>query len=106
MVNDIEERNNLNAFNFLKENFTSLNNNKIRIFEPFEKENNKLWFHAKLLLVDNKMGYMGSANYSQRGLSSQFEIGVPLSGDQTKYLTKLIDYWLEKNFFKLHLKIH
>lgn len=106
LVNDIDESNNFSAFNYLKENLTLLNNNKIRIFEPVEKTNNKLWFHAKLLLVDNKKGYLGSANYSERGMSSQFEIGVPLEEEQTQNLTKLIDYWLANCYFKMYLEIN
>lgn len=100
LVNDIQEVNNSRAFTFLKASLQLKNNNKIRIFEPKEKEDNKLWFHAKLLLVDNKRGYLGSANYSGRGMSSQFELGVPLTEHQTKSLFKLIDFWIFKEYFK------
>lgn len=102
LVNDLEEYTNSNAFNYLKENITMKNNNTISIFEPVEKSKNKLWFHAKLLLVDNEKGYLGSANYSESGLSNQFELGVPLTPEQTNHLTTLIDYWLDNQYFKLY----
>lgn len=105
IVSDINEKNNAKAFKFLEENIHLKNNNIINIFEPSKKENNKLWFHAKLLLVDGEKGYLGSANYSERGLSSQFELGVPLSATQTKNLMNLIDHWINEKHFIMYKAI-
>lgn len=102
LVNDMEEKNNSKAFTFLSENIKLVNNNKIRIYEPIERENDKLLFHAKLLLVDGEKGYLGSANYSERGLSSQFEIGIPMRINQIKPLMELVDYWINNSYFKLY----
>jgi phosphatidylserine/phosphatidylglycerophosphate/cardiolipin synthase-like enzyme len=99
-VNNVNEKNNSKAILFLKENMNLINNNKIRVFEPVDSELGKLIFHAKLLLVDGEKGYLGSANYSERALSSQFELGVPLSPHQVEILTELFDLWIEKSHFK------
>ncbi|WJQ13249.1 phospholipase D family protein [Geobacillus stearothermophilus] len=86
IVSDMEDTLNKKAFEYLINNIRLDNNNCVKIYEPVDKHNNKLWFHAKLLLVDRKKGYLGSANYSERALSSQFELGVPLIEKQANAL--------------------
>ncbi|KAB2498171.1 MULTISPECIES: phospholipase D-like domain-containing protein [Bacillus] len=98
IVNDYDLDMNRKAFEYLLEQ--SLHENiQMRIFEPLEKQEKKLWFHAKLLLIDQEKGYMGSANFSERALQTQFELGVPLNEQQTKSLVQLIDFWIVSGQF-------
>jgi len=46
--------------------------------------------HAKLILADQKQGYLGSANLSQSALDRNFELGVALSPAQVKSLHALL----------------
>jgi hypothetical protein len=101
IVSDMEDTINKKAFEFLINNISLYNNNCVKIYEPVDKLNNKLWFHAKVLLVDRKKGYLGSANYSERALSSQFELGVPLVEKQANALATLIDFWIKNSYLKL-----
>ncbi|KGT40521.1 MULTISPECIES: phospholipase D-like domain-containing protein [Bacillus] len=98
IVNDFDLDMNRKAFEYLLEQFL-YENIQMRIFEPLEKQEKKLWLHAKLLLVDQEKGYMGSANFSERALQAQFELGVPLSEQQTKALVQLIDFWIVSGQF-------
>ncbi|MBY6268672.1 phospholipase D family protein [Parageobacillus thermoglucosidasius] len=105
IVSDMEDTLNKKAFEYLINNIRLDNNNCVKIYEPVDKHNNKLWFHAKLLLVDRKKGYLGSANYSERALSSQFELGVPLIEKQANALVTLIDFWIKNCYLKLKHEI-
>lgn len=46
--------------------------------------------HAKIILADQKQGYLGSANLSRSALDRNFELGVALSTAQVKSLHSLI----------------
>jgi phosphatidylserine/phosphatidylglycerophosphate/cardiolipin synthase-like enzyme len=46
--------------------------------------------HAKVLVVDGKRGYVGSANLTAAGLGRHIEIGVELAGPQVAELTKIL----------------
>ncbi len=46
--------------------------------------------HAKLLIVDSKRGYLGSANFTRQGLTSRFEVGVELNEQQSKCIIVLL----------------
>jgi phosphatidylserine/phosphatidylglycerophosphate/cardiolipin synthase-like enzyme len=98
IVNDYDLDMNRKAFEYLLEQFL-YENIQMRIFEPLEKQEKKLWFHAKLLLIDQEKGYMGSANFSERALQTQFELGVPLNEQQTNSLVQLIDFWIVSGQF-------
>ncbi|NTU33231.1 hypothetical protein HPY27_24050 [Brevibacillus sp. HB1.1] len=93
ITSDLTLQTNYKAFTFLKQRFKNKN---MRFFEASTYENERLWFHAKLLLVDAEKGYMGSANFSKGGLDEQFELGTPLGANYAKPLTKLIDYWIDE----------
>lgn len=103
IVSDIESTMNKAALKYLMKNVVMKKgkSNCIRIFEPLYKENNSLWFHAKLLLIDDEKGYLGSANFSERALNSQFELGVILEKEQIMPLIDLIDFWIKDNTFVL-----
>jgi phosphatidylserine/phosphatidylglycerophosphate/cardiolipin synthase-like enzyme len=47
------------------------------------------FIHAKVVVVDGERGYLGSANLSRSGLSSNFEIGTALAHDQAETLDRL-----------------
>ncbi|MGG0942067.1 phospholipase D-like domain-containing protein [Bacillus subtilis] len=95
IVSDLDLEMNSRAIDFLIGSISLRNNNKLRVFEPKTKSTGELGFHAKLLLIDSKKGYMGSANFSERALNTQFELGVSLDEQQTSSLTALIDFWIE-----------
>lgn len=104
IVSDVESRMNKAAFEYLLQNleFKNSGGNEVRIYEPINKEINNLWFHAKLLLIDNEKGYLGSANFSERALNTQFELGVILDKEQVFPIMELIDYWIKNKTFVLH----
>ena len=56
--------------------------------------------HAKLLVVDSKRGYLGSANFTRQGLTSRFEVGVELNEQQSKSVNKLLKKLENKGIFK------
>lgn len=47
--------------------------------------------HAKLVVVDGERGYLGSANFSRRGLEKNFELGVALARQEAADLERLVD---------------
>ena len=46
--------------------------------------------HAKCIVVDGKRGYLGSANFSTRGLERNLELGVALSTEEAAALDELM----------------
>ena len=58
--------------------------------------------HAKCLLVDRSHGYLGSANFTDRGMTGHFELGVPLRQEDCETLGQLLTYlWSESGLFSL-----
>lgn len=48
--------------------------------------------HAKVVIADRERGYLGSANFSWRGMESNLEIGVPLDRQQAEAVDDMISY--------------
>lgn len=48
--------------------------------------------HAKIVVVDARRGYLGSANLSGRALDENFEVGTALAAIQAKALDDLVAY--------------
>lgn len=48
-------------------------------------------FHAKLLLVDGVRAYVGSANMTAASFESSMELGVILSGEAARQLSRFVD---------------
>jgi phosphatidylserine/phosphatidylglycerophosphate/cardiolipin synthase-like enzyme len=48
-------------------------------------------FHAKLLLVDGVRAYVGSANMTGASFESSMELGVILSGEAARQLSRFVD---------------
>lgn len=44
--------------------------------------------HAKSLIVDGKIAYVGSANYSQSGMDESFELGVCITGTSAQKIAQ------------------
>lgn len=72
----------------------------IRIFRPKPNvENDKLLgSHAKVLIVDNKYVYIGSANLTRSGLTDNLEIGILLKGTIASKVSKLWNHLIETGF--------
>ena len=48
-------------------------------------------FHAKVILADDRMAYIGSANMTQASLSVSMELGALLKGNSVKTLGSVVD---------------
>lgn len=48
--------------------------------------------HAKIVVADRKMGYLGSANLSARGLQENLEVGTALLPAQARALADFVTY--------------
>lgn len=55
--------------------------------------------HAKVLIVDSRRGYLGSANFTDQGLSKHFELGVELADKQCVLVEKLLNELIRKKVF-------
>ncbi len=49
--------------------------------------------HAKSLLIDNKEGYIFSANFEDHGLNEGFEVGIKLNEKQVNDLIEIMKNW-------------
>ena len=47
--------------------------------------------HVKCLVVDRKLSYLGSANFTRQGLRSHFELGVSLGREDSATLASMLD---------------
>lgn len=56
--------------------------------------------HAKLLIADKCRGYLGSANFTNQGLSKHFELGVELKSRQSGLVVDMLDQLVLKNIFQ------
>jgi phosphatidylserine/phosphatidylglycerophosphate/cardiolipin synthase-like enzyme len=58
--------------------------------------------HAKCLIVDRISGYLGSANFTEPGMTGHFELGVSLSSEASMILGELLEYlWSHTEIFNL-----
>jgi phosphatidylserine/phosphatidylglycerophosphate/cardiolipin synthase-like enzyme len=64
---------------------------RLRVLCP--KDTTEFFIHAKLVVADGAIGYLGSANLSDGGLEKNFEVGVALSSDQATTFERLIDHF-------------
>ncbi len=54
--------------------------------------------HSKIVIIDEKECYLGSANVTQHGLKHNFELGVVLRGNEIRPVLDLFEYvWNESN---------
>ena len=52
--------------------------------------------HSKIITVDSKYGYLGSANITFHAFERNFEVGVALLADQSSSIEDLVAYWESK----------
>lgn len=60
--------------------------------------------HAKSILVDNKAGYIFTANFEKHGMDDGFEVGVPLNKSQVAELVQIYLKWSNSFPFKFYSK--
>lgn len=54
---------------------------KVTHLEPRELDSGRIpMLHAKVVIADKKRAYVGSANFSQNGLSNSIEVGIAIAG--------------------------
>lgn len=56
--------------------------------------------HSKIIIIDTKTGYLGSANISFSALEKNFEVGVALLPDQAASIEGLVSYWESSGLLK------
>ena len=58
--------------------------------------------HAKCLVVDRSHGYLGSANFTGRGMKGHFEVGVSLDPQHSRTLSGVLQHlWSQSGLFAL-----
>lgn len=58
--------------------------------------------HAKCLVVDRNHGYLGSANFTGRGMKGHFEVGVSLEPEDSRTLGGILQHlWSQSGLFSL-----
>ncbi len=70
---------------------------RLRTFQPRGNADNArlLGSHAKFCMADGQLAYVGSANFTHRGLGGQLEIGVLLPGPAARQLWRLVARFFE-----------
>lgn len=73
----------------------------IRLFHPGESasQNDRLGSHAKFTANDSDEAYIGSANFTRRGLTEHLEMGVLVHGPVARQVLQLWDFLLLNGFF-------
>jgi phosphatidylserine/phosphatidylglycerophosphate/cardiolipin synthase-like enzyme len=61
--------------------------------------------HAKTIIVDSKIGYLGSANFTKQGLNTRFELGVKLDEKQCVAIEKMLKVLIEKEIYTKHASL-
>ena len=64
---------------------------RLRIVEG--KGDLDILLHSKIIVIDTKMGYLGSANITFSAFEKNFEVGVALSRNQAISIERLVSYW-------------
>lgn len=49
--------------------------------------------HSKIVIIDSKYGYLGSANITFHAFEKNFEVGVALSTEQSISIDSLVSFW-------------
>ena len=74
---------------------------KLQLFRPSANltDEHKLGSHAKFCVVDGESAYIGSANLTSPGLSSQLELGVLVHGEIACQIEQFWDYAIAIGLF-------
>ena len=79
----------------------SLSRIRIYFHLPDQKEQTD-YPHAKCLVVDRSHGYLGSANFTGRGMKGHFEVGVSLGPEDSRTLSGILQHlWSQSGLFSL-----
>lgn len=69
----------------------SIIRSRLRILSGSERLS--ILLHSKIIIIDSRFGYLGSANITFHALEKNFEVGVALSVDQSASVEGLVSYW-------------
>lgn len=71
---------------------------RLKIVDYHVKKNNKIYAstHAKILIADRKMAYVGSGELRKNSLNVNLEIGSLIEGDMVVGLCEIFDYMFSK----------
>jgi len=91
----------LNNYDWISDNWTFEGN--FNLYRPSENisDESRLGSHAKFCIMDGISAYVGSANLTGPGLSSQLELGLLVHGDIAHQLQEFWDYSIETGLFVL-----
>ncbi|OYR63823.1 hypothetical protein DJ71_23075 [Halorubrum sp. E3] len=67
----------------------------------YEYIDDETWttFHAKMVIADGELAYLGTANLTHKGLGGNLELGVIFRDDTASRLTKLVEKLRQSDFF-------
>lgn len=76
---------------------------RIRIYLHLPNQGERIDYpHAKCLVVDRSHGYLGSANFTGRGMKGHFEVGVSLEPADSRTLGGILQHlWSQSGIFSL-----
>lgn len=76
---------------------------RVRIFmHVVDRGSSTEYPHAKCLLVDKALGYLGSANFTGHGMEGHFEVGIALEPKESKTLADILEsLWSKTDLFAL-----
>jgi len=76
---------------------------RMRIFIHIVGQRSSMEYpHAKCLVVDKRLGYLGSANFTGKGMKGHFEVGVALGLKESNTLAGILEgLWSKTNLFSL-----
>lgn len=74
---------------------------RLRLFQPRAnlEDKRRLGSHAKFCLADDRHAYIGSANLTGPGLSTNLEMGVLVHGELARQISEFWKYLHEVGFF-------
>ena len=89
IANSLENANKqiISLTKMLPEEFTKRINFYYRSNDPQAEDR---IIHAKILIVDEDRGYLGSANFTEQGLQRHFELGIEMNNQQAKLALQML----------------
>ena len=64
----------------------------------YDHENDLANLHAKVVVVDRAQALIGSANFSERGLANNYELGMVVSGSDAVEVARPLDILISSNY--------
>lgn len=74
---------------------------RLRLFQPSGNRTDEraLGSHAKFCLADQLHGYVGSANFTEKGMTKHLEIGIIVHGAPARRLWEVVDALFRSGYF-------